>query len=40
MNSVYQELKSKFDPDDSYSGSDVLGEILNSIKVGGFGLNK
>jgi hypothetical protein len=33
MNSVYQELKSKFDPDDSYSGADVLTAILNSIKV-------
>ena len=33
MNSVYQELKSKFDPDDSYSGADVLTAILNSIKA-------
>lgn len=32
MNSVYQELKSKFDADDSYSGADVLTAILNSIK--------
>ncbi|CAC5419243.1 unnamed protein product [Mytilus coruscus] len=32
MNTVYQELKNKFDSDEMYSGGDVLGAILNSIK--------
>ncbi|CAG2236491.1 unnamed protein product [Mytilus edulis] len=32
MNTVYQELKNKFDSDETYTGGDVLGAILNSIK--------
>jgi len=33
MNSVYQQLRSQFTAEESYSGSDVLGAILGAIKV-------
>ena len=33
MNSVYQNMRREFEPDESYQGSEVHGVILNTIKV-------
>jgi hypothetical protein len=33
MNSVYQQLRSKFEADNSYAGDEVLTAILGVIKV-------
>ena len=32
MNTVYQEMRREFEPEESYHGSDVHGVILNTIK--------
>ena len=34
MNSVFQSLRAEFVADESYTGSEILGIILNVIKVG------
>ena len=33
MNGVFFKLKAEFEPDESYSGKDIMTEILQTIRV-------